>query len=229
MGVPRELFPCPLPFPEIKGDHHLGELSRSVRSRVRSRQGAQAWANSAVETLNDVYGRPPADGTSLPSSSPPAGLSAAQRAGLDQIRSTYESLPRPECMDTAAAFNALCSGRAGYSDPVPAPRARYHPGAQISLPTHVAAHAQAGSHLRGEALHAWCNWREVLLRTPAERDAALAANGVPEPHTDENLRRRPRNYARFLGQLLDCGIIRLGRFAKPSVFFSCTKKTGAFA
>ena len=179
-AAPKELFPCAPPYPDVKpcGDHVKG-LSRAVRSREKARVGRKLWANSAVESLNEILGRPassPSSGSDGQAASRP---SAAQELSLSRIRQTFENLPKAECMNTAAAFQALCDGRAGYEDSSPATQARYRRGSEVSLPPVGRSHAQPREFLRSEDLDAWCRWREVLLRSPAERDAALAQEGNP--------------------------------------------------
>ena len=114
----KGLFPCPIPFPGV-GAFDLVTVkscSRSVRSRLRSRLANQVWSNSAAQTLNEVYG------CSSQTAFPP---SAGQEAGVQRIRGSFEEMPKAECMDSAAAFNALCGGLAEYDTPSPATRAKY--------------------------------------------------------------------------------------------------------
>ena len=106
VSVAKELFPCPLPFPDVaQFDHEsIQHCSRAVRSRLRSNLANQEWANSAVGSLNEIYGR---------GGKPPARPSAAQEASLSRIRASFSQMPKAECMDSAAAFNVLCGGLAG--------------------------------------------------------------------------------------------------------------------
>ena len=200
----KELFPCPAPFPEARAFDHaaLGVCSRSVRSRLRSRLGRQEWGNSAVQTLNEVYGSRPGD--PLPSALP----SAAQAAALSGVRRAFDDLPKAACMDSAAAFDVMCGCSAGYGTPTPATRAKYR-REKLSLPPPGITLARPSEHLRGEALDAWCRWRHVLLRSPVERNAEVARDGVPEPFTDPALKKRPTEYARFLAALVERGIVQV--------------------
>ena len=77
--------------------------SRAVRSRLRSSLANKEWANSAVGSLNEIYGR----GVDAPSRP-----SAAQEESLSRIRASFSSMPKAECMDSAAAFSVLCGGLA---------------------------------------------------------------------------------------------------------------------
>ena len=126
--VSKELFPCPLPSPGVGAFDHAAvkSCSRSVRSRMRSRLANQEWANSAVRTLNEVYGNP---------SPAPSRASAGQEAALQRIRDSFEEIPKAECMDSAAAFDVLCGGLAGYDSPSAsqATRAKYRRDS-VSLP-----------------------------------------------------------------------------------------------
>ena len=66
-------------------------------------------------------------------------------------------------MDTFRIFNVL--GTCAWED-------------TVSLPPVGGTHAQPCEILKGEALDAWNRWREVLLRSPAEHDAAVQREGA---------------------------------------------------
>ena len=219
--ISKELLPCPLPFPGVGAFDHAAvkSCSRSVRSRLRSRLANQEWANSAVQTLNEVYGH---------SSPAPPRASAGQEAALQRIRATFEEVPKAECMDSAAAFNVLCGGLAGYDSPSAsqATRAKYRRDS-VSLPPKGCAHAKPCEILTGEALEAWCDWREVLLRSPAERDEAIQRDGNVDPFTDPALLKKPSEYAYFLSTLAERGVVNFGRYKAASVgIFFVPRKDG---
>ena len=61
-----------------------------------------------------------------------------------------------------------------------------------------AQHADAGEFLRGGDRTAWYQWREVLLRSPAEYEQAKADEGEITPYTDPRLVHNEATYAKFL-------------------------------
>ena len=110
MAIPRELLPCPLPFP----DAELGEgspvfsTSRAVQSRVRRRLACQVWTNEAVKTLNQLFYGEKAGSVGM-------HTSLGQRQCLNRIHSLVRDMG-PPTLQLAEAFSELCGTKAGYSD-----------------------------------------------------------------------------------------------------------------
>ena len=52
---PRDLFPCPPPFPH-RGTVETGKVSRTVARRLQRHLHWESWCNEGVAALNDIYG-----------------------------------------------------------------------------------------------------------------------------------------------------------------------------
>ena len=206
----RDLVPCPLPFPEctLHNAAALKGKSRSVRSRIRHSASLREWANEGVTTINELAS--PAN----PSASAPS--STGQESLLEGIRSTYMSVPPPECTSPVAALEVLCGGRAGY-EAVPSAPTRLRRTSTVSLPPPGLTFAKGESLLRGEDLQAWVHWQRELLRSPSELEQVLRETPPVQPHTDPLFTSEPKQYAKFLRSLYDRGLILFGRRRRATV------------
>ena len=111
MAVGRELFPCPLPYPELTAAlERPQQVCRAVRARAMKRGCAKLWANEAVRCLNDMHGR--GDSVDAALHKP----SQAQQICLDRVRAIYTEVGAPKESSPAEAFTALCGRRPGYHD-----------------------------------------------------------------------------------------------------------------
>ncbi|CAK0856483.1 unnamed protein product [Prorocentrum cordatum] len=160
-GPPRELLPCPPPFPLAKGPE-VAAGCRSVRRRAAARQHWQAWCNRGVIALNELFGHPvPAgDDDSTP-------LSAGQLSCLEELKDACRAVgpPRAGLGDAAGASRELCGARAGYAFEadaagLPCP---YRAGA-VSLPPVSSKPVEFSNVLDGRELKMWSDWRSRLLR-----------------------------------------------------------------
>lgn len=150
--VARELLPCTIVPPPSVGGGFVGAafliaVSRAVRSRVRKRAAISEWAESGVETLNELYIKPQPEGGS-------AALSAGQASALESIHGVYAPVRPPSCTDSAAAFTALCGNRPGYG-PVSSKAVPLRKGSQISLPPTGLEFVNGGDPLSSEDRTAW--------------------------------------------------------------------------
>ena len=62
----------------------------------------------------------------------------------------------------------------------------------------------------GSDFEAWRDWRRVLLRSPSELQEAIALEGRVAPHTDPELKRKPRCCARFIRDMRLRGLVLFG-------------------
>jgi hypothetical protein len=145
---PRELLPCPLPFPALSAAVAPG-LSSPTRRRVRCKQHWQQWANERASALNELYGHDAA---------PPScdlSLSEGNRTCIDLIAAACRDLGKPSAdLSPAGALEALCGSRAGYSDVTEASstRAPFAEG-QTSLPSAGSVPTDPSSLLQAKDLY----------------------------------------------------------------------------
>lgn len=153
-----------------------------------------------VCALNEMYGCRPWARAEGP-------LSAAQRGCLRRIHEAVESFGAPEPLTLAAAFAALRRARPGYVDPGPRATSKRE---LLSLQTTGGVFARGEDILVGSELHAWRNWREVLLRNPESARAEREQSDVRRPFSDPALVNRRKVYNEFLVGLGDRGLVSFG-------------------
>jgi hypothetical protein len=211
MAVGRDLFPCPLPYPELISANleRPQRVSRSVRARVVKSSCTKLWANEAVRCLNEMHGR----GDSVDGTLHKPSL--AQQICLDRVRSVYSEIGAPKEFTPAEAFNALCGQRPGYGD-TPQVRASFRQG-RVALPEPGITPAVGADILRGWDLEAWKNWRTLLRRTPADAAEERRRLGLNSPYSDPALVRRPRAYAEFIRDLHVRNLITFKKAAQNTV------------
>ena len=189
--VSRELLPPPLPFPENEHveSEHLRSLSRAGRSRVVRRLGCQGWANDQQDV----------------------GLGGRKRVVFASTRlfvsicSAYQEVSAAECMSAAEAFKALCGSVPGNTDRG-VKQATFKEGL-VSLPDPSSKMADGADLLTGSDFEAWRDWNWVLLRSPSELQEAITLEGRVAPHTDPELKRKPRFYARLISDMRLRGLV----------------------
>ena len=195
MAVGRELFPCPLPYPELNAaaTERPRQVCRAVRARAVKRDRAKLWANGAARCLNEMHGRGDSVDTELHKPS------QAQQICLDRVRAIYTEVGAPKETSPAGAFIALCGRRPGYTDTAQV-RASFEQG-RVALPEPGLTPALGSETLRGWGLEAWRNWRTLLRRTPADAAEERRRLGLVAPYSDPALVRHPRVYAQFIMEL----------------------------
>ena len=77
--------------------------------------------------------------------------------------------------------------------------------------------ADGSAPLTGSDLEAWRDWRRILLRSPSELQEVIALEGRVAPHTDTELKRKPRCYARLVRDMSLRGLVSFGPPAQATV------------
>ena len=218
MKVARELFPLPA-FAACseacaRDTERARVCSRSVQRRLHARDNWRSWADSAVNSMNEVFGAGEHCSTLRPS--------AAQLAAVDRIGRQVRSMGKPCCTPTEA-LSALCGAHAGlqlYGEAVP--RATYRRGC-ISLPE-MGGVVDGADVLEGHARELWCEWRKHILRQEPLVDDSVPA----KPFSDPALVCDRLEYALFVSELVDRGLAKVGEFgaATVGVFFVAKKAEG---
>ena len=226
--VARDLFPCPLPFPD-REPVELGRVCRSVERRLRRRLHWRAWCNDGVAALNEIYGST-SDSSRIGRSSD-LGLSEGQRACMSHVTSAYALVGAPPFEVTpAGAFEELCGTAAGYSQSVAENvgcRSPFVEG-KASIPSAGSRPADPCNILQGEDLLCWKEWQTRILIPHFEAEERKALSSVKKPYSDPVLTRNHAAFGRFVKSLLDAGVVTLGEHAKHTVgLFFVTKKSGA--
>ncbi|CAK0800977.1 unnamed protein product [Prorocentrum cordatum] len=124
------------------------------------------------------------------------------KSGIEQMSTRILALGGPPCT-AAAALTELCRSTPGY-DCQPVKSIAYTEG-RVSLPSD-AVKCDASELLDGHLRELWRDWRQRLLRDPEQVREPIV------PYFDEELRRSPRHYARFLSEMYKAGMIR---FSSP--------------
>ena len=225
MVVLRELLPCPIPFGinDVDGK----QSCRTVTRRHLRREGWQRWCNDGVRALNDMYGH-----GILTSEESHYNVSATQKICLDRLAVAYKSAgaAAPDCNSAAGAFRELCGTKPGYgsSDPfTTGERAPFREG-DVSLPPPGARPADPELLFDGEDLQQWREWRTRLLHSPSSAQEQRDALAVSQPYSDAALTKNPKQYARFIEQLMAANACDLGTFKDATVgIFFVLKKGGA--
>ena len=77
----------------------------------------------------------------------------------------------------------------------------------------------------GDSLLDWRNWRDRLLRSPEEAEQLRRQCDLQTPYTDRKLIRSRMRYTKFIKDLMQCGMIKLGPYqeATVGVFFVAKK------
>ena len=215
MEVARELFPLP-PYSACFGERHHDlepHVSRSVQRRRQEKNNWISWSDSAVNSMNAVFGSGSSCGALRPS--------MAQLASLEHIGAQIRSMGKPDC-GAAEALRELCGAQGAprlYGENTP--RAVYQRGC-ISLPD-MGGLVNGADILTGEARDLWCNWRKHLLRP----DGRVLDSAAPaRPYSDPKLVGNKAEYAHFVAALVDKNLLRLGNYAPHSVgIFSSARRT----
>ena len=84
------------------------------------------------------------------------------------------------------------------------------PHSIVALPDPGTKMANGSALLTGSDLDAWRNWRLILRRSPSEFHEAIALEGRVAPHTDPELKRKLRCYARLLRDVSVRGLVSFG-------------------
>ena len=92
------------------------------------------------------------------------------------------------------SLQALCGSVPGYTG---VKQAIFKEGLG-SVPDPGAKMADGAALQSGSDFESWRDWRRVLLRSPSELHEAIALVGRVAPHTDPELVRKPRCYARLV-------------------------------
>ncbi len=163
--------------------------------------GWQGWANDAVRSMNEICSKTSASQARSRSSS-------LQLASLSRICSVYQEESDAECKSAAEAFKALCGSVPGYTDSG-VKQATFKEGL-VSLPDPCSKMADGADLLTGSDFEAWRDWRRVLLRSPSELQEAIALEGRVAPHTDPELKRKPRCCARLIRDTRLRGLVSFG-------------------
>ena len=200
--VSLELLPLPITFPE--NEH----LSRAVRSRVARRMGWQGWANDGVRSMNEIHSKTSAsEAGSRPS--------LLQLTSLSRICSAYQGISTAECKSAVEAFKALCGSAPGNTGNG-VKQATFKEGL-VSLSDPCSKMADGADLLTGLDFEAWRGWRRVLLRSPSELHEAIALEGRVAPHTDPELKRKPRCHGRLVRDMSLRGLVSFGPPSKATV------------
>ena len=144
------------------------------------RMGWQGWANDAVRNMNEICSKTSAsEAGSRPSS--------LQLTSLSRICCAYQGISAAE-YNSALRLDPQEKGvkQATFKE------------ALVSLPDPCAKMADGAAALTGSDFEAWRDWRQVLPRSPSELHEAIALEGRVAPHTDPELKRKPRCYARLV-------------------------------
>ena len=83
----------------------------------------------------------------------------------------------------------------------------------VSLPNPCAKMADGAALLSGSDFEPWTDWRRVLLRSPSEHREVIPLEGRVAPHTDPELKRKPRCNAKLVR---DTSLRGLASFGPPS-------------
>ena len=84
--------------------------------------------------------------------------------------------------------------------------------------------ADGSALLTGSDLEVWRDWRRILLRSPSELQEVNALEGTVAPHTDPELKRKPRCYARLVRDVSLRGLVSFGPSAEATVVVVPKKK-----
>ena len=210
----------PIPYPENEEveSERLRGLSRAVRSRVKRRVGWPGWANAAVHSMNEIFGK-------KATSEVGGWLSAMHLSSLSRICDAYRRISAVDCNSTAEAFKALCGSVPGYTRNG-VKQATFKEGL-VSLPDPGTKLADGFALLTGSDLEAWRDWRRVLLRSPSELREMIPLEERIAPHTDPELKRKPRRYARLVRDMSLRGLVSFGATSEATVgVFVVPKKLG---
>ena len=187
-AVSRELLPLPLPFPENEHveSEYLRSLSRAARSRVVRRVGWQGWAKDGVRSTSEIYSKTSASEAGSRSSS-------LQPASLSRICSAYQGTSAAECRGSLQSALKFCA----WIHRQWCETGHFQGGSRFPVQP-CSKMADGADFLTGSDFEAWRDWRQVLLRSPSELQEAVALEGRVAPHTDPELKRKPRCCARLI-------------------------------
>ena len=138
-----------------------------------------------------------------------------QLNSLDQICNAYREVSAVECHNAAEAFKVL-SGSVPGNTGNGVKQATFKEGLG-SLPDPGVKMADGPALLTGSDLEAWRDWRRILLRSPSELQEVIALEGRVAPHTDPELKRKPRCYARLVRDVSLNGLVSFGPSAEATV------------
>ena len=224
----RELFPLPLPHPELSPDPHaarpyrdqLKHLSRSVQRRVLRHVNPKRWANDAVATCNELSGAPF-------ESIPLAPLSKSQAECIDHVTSVFESIPSPPTdLTPAGALSELCGFSSRY-EPTPTVGVAAYEKDLVSWPPSGSVPANVLDHLADADAELIGDWATHVLKDAGARSTYRSSAARPRPFLEPSLVRRPQVYAEFLLHLHRAGMLswRVGGESLLGIFF-VAKKSG---
>ena len=135
-----------------------------------------------------------------------------QLNSLDRICNSHQGISAAERNNAAEAFKALCGLAAGFTGNG-VKQATFKEGLVV-LPDPGTKMADGST---GSNLDVWSDWRMILLRSPSEFHEAIALEGRNAPHTDLELKRKPRFYARLVREMSVCGLVSFGPLAETFV------------
>ena len=209
----RDLLP--LPTGEVLANM-LDELKEEQGAALTGRRGrvtdgADRWLQDGIMALNDMGGR----GSRFTAARP----SEAQAASVRRLRPHYQYVYRKmQHLEPEQAWRELAHVKAGYTAEVsPAVGtgrvASFRDGA-VKLPRGGAGHVALTAHLPAVWSEALETGAGILRDEPYE-----VCEGTPA--VDPVLRRGGYDYGRFLGELLDAGIIDISDdpLSQCGVFF----------